>query len=71
MIGIKLPIHEALVKLVVLRKSGVNANVQFECEQCGKPNRLPTIAEGKSSIMCGKCGHVNYLKHYYVSEIGF
>ncbi len=69
--GEKLSIHEALVKLTVLRKNGVNAHAQFMCEKCSKPNRLPLQAEGRSSIECGKCRHVNYLTGYYVSNLGF
>jgi len=63
-----LPIKEALVRLTVIRRRGLNAVAQFVCESCKRLNNIPHKAEGKSSIGCGQCGEINYLSAYTVIE---
>ena len=66
--GEKLLLHDALIQGEVLKRKGRRIHFNFECDYCGKPNRIPTTAEGKTSIICGKCNELNYIDYYYVVE---
>ena len=61
-----LPIKEALIKLTMLRRKGLNVFAQFRCEGCGKLNRVPAAGESRAAITCGRCDEVNYLTTYEV-----
>jgi len=64
--GEELPLSEALVRLMALRKQGKNPYLEFKCESCKRLNRIPQKAEAKTTIVCGKCGETNYLKIFKV-----
>ena len=61
-----LPIKEALIKLTLLRRRGLNVFAQFRCELCDKLNRVPSAGESQAAIKCGRCDEVNYLTEYEV-----
>ena len=66
--GEKLLLHDALIKGEVLKRKGRRIHFNFKCDYCGKPNRIPTTAVGKTSIICGKCNELNYIDYYYMVE---
>ena len=68
--GIPLTIREALIQLTVMRRKGQNAYLEFRCETCKKPNRIPNGAEGNSSVVCGRCNAINFINEFIV-KVGF
>lgn len=61
-----LPIHDALIDLVLLRNEGKNASAQFTCENCNHKCTVPREGESKSSFKCCRCDVINYLSGYEV-----
>jgi hypothetical protein len=64
--GIKSPIHEALIELVVIRQTGKEAFAQFKCTDCKHQCTIPREGESKTSFKCCRCDVINYLDNYEV-----
>ena len=64
--GIKYPIKEALIDLVINRQQGKNAFAQFTCEICENRCTISREGESKSMLRCCRCSEINYLTEYEV-----